>query len=86
MKTLIRSRTTNKYLDANGSWTSNPNQAIGFADTRAIISAVQFHRLVSVEMVILMGEKPGKHDVVVGLADFGGLHPRPGTGESLGMS
>jgi hypothetical protein len=86
VKTLIRSKTTGKYLEPNGSWTSDLAQALGFADTQAVISAVQIHKLVGVEMVILMGDKPGKYDVVLGLTDFQGPQPTPGAGASLGIS
>ena len=86
MKTLIRSKTTGKYLEANGSWTSDSAQALCFADTQAVISAVQIHKLVGVEMVIFMGDEPGKYDAVVGLTDFRGRRPTPGAGASLGTS
>jgi hypothetical protein len=83
VKTVIRSKTTGKYLEANGSWTTDPAQAFGFADVLAVISAVQVHKLAGVEMVIIMGDEPGKYDAVVGLTDFRGLQPRPGTGKRL---
>lgn len=50
----------------------------GFADTQTVIAAVQKYKLANVEMVVLMGDKPGKYDAVVGLTYFGGLRPRPG--------
>lgn len=83
MKTLIRSKTTGKYLEANGSWTSDLAHAFGFADTQEVISAVQIHKLMSIEMVILMGDNPGKYDAVVGLTDFQRTRPTPGDGTTL---
>ena len=81
MKTLIRSKANGKYLEANGSWTRDPAQAAGFADTQAVISAVQVHKLVGVQMVIFMAEEPGKYDVVVGLTDFCASYPGQRTAE-----
>jgi hypothetical protein len=86
VKTIIRSKTTGKYLETDGSWTSDLAQALGLADTQAVISAVQIHKLVGVEMVIFMGDKPGKYDVVVGLTDFPGSRPTPGASAALGTS
>lgn len=86
MKTVIRSQTTGKYLEAGGSWTSDLVLAAGFADTLAVIAAVQEHRLYGVEMVIVMEDLPGKYDVVVALTDFRGPQPGSTTGENLGSS
>jgi hypothetical protein len=86
VKTFIRSKTTGKYLESSSSWTNDLAQALGFADTLAVISAVQIHKLVGVEMVILMADKPGNYDVVIGLTDFQGPRPTLGAGASLGTS
>jgi len=51
-ETIIRRKTSGEYLGANGSWTKEPAQALGFADVLAVISAVQVHKLAGVEMVI----------------------------------
>jgi len=58
VKTVIRNKNTGKYLEANGSWTTDLAQAFGFADTRSVISAVQIHKLVGVEMVVFMRNGP----------------------------
>jgi len=81
VKTVIRSRATGKYLGTDGSWTSDLSQAAGFADVLAVISAVQVHKLAGVEMVIIMGDEPGKYDAVVALTDFRASRPGQSTAE-----
>jgi hypothetical protein len=67
MKRLIRNKLTKKYFRRDGTWTTDTAAAREFLDIRSVVKAEQEHKLQNVELVLLMGEKPDRYDIVLQL-------------------
>lgn len=67
MKRLIRNKTTKEFFQFGGTWTQDAQFARNFDDIRSVVKAEQEYRLQNVELVLLMGDKPSKYDVILPL-------------------
>ena len=67
MKRLIRNRQTKEYFRRDGTWTKDTAAAREFLDIRSVMKAEKEHHLQNVELVLLMGDKPSRYDIVLPL-------------------
>jgi hypothetical protein len=63
LKKLVRKHGSGEYLQANGSWTGNLDEAWITENVNAALCIVHINKLSDVDLVYLMGDKPGKNDL-----------------------
>jgi hypothetical protein len=65
---VIRNR-AGHYLKADGEWSEKFDEAECFDNATAVINARMRFRLTKVEMLLVVGARPSKLDVVVPMSD-----------------
>jgi hypothetical protein len=64
---LIRNKSTGHFLTSGGSWSEDVSSALDFSDSTKAILEKQKLGLNDVELVFMMGDKPGLYDVTLPL-------------------
>jgi hypothetical protein len=67
MKRLIRRRTTNEFLKADGTWTQDVSEAREFPNILAASKTQQERCLINIELVLVVGDNPSERDLVLPL-------------------
>jgi hypothetical protein len=67
MKRVVRSKVTQQYLQADGTWSSRLDQACCFLNTPTVLDTVQKYQLTNVEMVLMIADQPTNWDIVLPL-------------------
>jgi len=67
MKRVVRNRVTSQYLQLDGSWCSQLEEAYSFLNTLTALETVQNHKLYNVEMILMIHEQPTAWDIVLPL-------------------
>jgi len=67
LKRLIRNKETGHFLTPDGSWSKGVSSAWDFPDTPTAILEKRRLGLGNVELVLVMGDKPGVYDITLPL-------------------
>jgi hypothetical protein len=68
---IIRKKGTRAYLSADGEWAADYRVAQGFESMECVLSAMEKHKLMDVELVMVMGENPCEdYDVALPLVSW----------------
>ena len=67
MKRFIRNKKTLQYLKSDGLWTNDIKSAMVFADAMCVNLICMQRKLEDVEAVLVIGEQPSPHDIIVPL-------------------
>jgi hypothetical protein len=67
MKHLVRNKTTQSYLCADGTWSQDYSSAASFEDTKSVLKAIRAFDTTKLEVILMMGQKPSSLDVVLRL-------------------
>src|SRR5689334_3877508 len=67
MKRVVRSKSTQKFFQADGNWSNCLEQAYNFANTPLALETVRRYRLTDVELILMIEDQPNAWDIVLPL-------------------